>query len=61
MKNDHPPLVKCHNHLIRTKMAGDDTIFETIKSVMYGVNAVSGEAAGYGMGLVMLGTGSSKV
>jgi len=41
--------------------SGDDTIFETIKSVMYGVNAVSGEAAGYGMGLVMLGTGSSKV
>jgi len=41
--------------------SGDDAIFEQLKAVMYGVNAVSGEAAGYGMGLVMLGTGTDKV
>lgn len=41
--------------------SGDDAIFEQLKAVMYGVNAVSGEAAGYGMGLTMLGTGTEKV
>ena len=40
--------------------SGDDAIFEQLKAVMYGVNAVSGEAAGYGMGLVMLGTAMSQ-
>jgi len=41
--------------------SGDEAIFEQLKAVMYGVNAVSGEAAGYGMGLVMLGTATDKV
>jgi len=41
--------------------SGDENLFEQLKAVMYGLNAVSGEAAGYGMGLVMLGTATDKV
>jgi 26S proteasome regulatory subunit N2 len=35
-------------------------LFEALKAVLYGDNAVAGEAAGLAMGLVMLGSGNSK-
>ncbi|KAI8802866.1 armadillo-type protein [Cladochytrium replicatum] len=42
-------------------MATDnDDLYETIKNVLFADSAVAGEAAGLAMGLVMLGTSSSK-
>ncbi|KAI8897971.1 armadillo-type protein [Globomyces pollinis-pini] len=42
-------------------MATDDQdIYENLKAVLYNDSAVAGEAAGIAMGLVMLGTGSTK-
>jgi 26S proteasome regulatory subunit N2 len=38
----------------------DDEIYESLKNVLYNDSAVSGEAAGIAMGLVLLGSGSSK-
>lgn len=35
-------------------------IYDDLRTVLFNDNAVAGEAAGYGMGLVMLGTASSK-
>jgi 26S proteasome regulatory subunit N2 len=34
--------------------------YDNLKTVLYGDNAVSGEAAGYAMGLIMLGTGNME-
>ncbi|ORY27990.1 endopeptidase [Naematelia encephala] len=39
----------------------DEDICEEIKTALYQDNATAGEAAGYAMGLVMLGTASEKV
>ncbi|CAG8442804.1 7968_t:CDS:10 [Ambispora gerdemannii] len=39
---------------------GNDEIYEELKAVLYSDSAVAGEAAGLAMGLVMLGTASSK-
>ncbi|CAG8455290.1 13893_t:CDS:10 [Ambispora leptoticha] len=39
---------------------GNDDIYEELKAVLYSDSAVAGEAAGLAMGLVMLGTASSK-
>ena len=39
---------------------GNEEIYEDLKAVLYFDNAVSGEAAGIAMGLVMLGTASTK-
>lgn len=40
-------------------MATDDSsLFEAMKNVLFSDSAVAGEASGFGMGLVMLGTGS---
>ena len=40
---------------------GDPETFETLKQILYTNSAVAGEAAGLAMGLVMLGTATSKV
>eukprot|EP01111_Echinosteliopsis_oligospora_P011527 TRINITY_DN3826_c0_g1_i1.p1 TRINITY_DN3826_c0_g1~~TRINITY_DN3826_c0_g1_i1.p1 ORF type:complete len:699 (+),score=247.01 TRINITY_DN3826_c0_g1_i1:31-2127(+) len=39
---------------------GNDLVYEELKTVMFTDGAVAGEAAGLAMGLVMLGTASSK-
>lgn len=39
---------------------GSDAVYEELKTIMYNDGAVSGEAAGLAMGLVMLGTASEK-
>lgn len=39
---------------------GNDEVYENLKEVMYVDNAVAGEAAGLALGLVMLGTASTK-
>jgi hypothetical protein len=42
-------------------MATDnEEVFEDLKAVLFTDSAVAGEAAGLAMGLVMLGTGSTK-
>jgi len=42
-------------------MASDDEeIFEELKAVLFSDSAIAGEAAGLAMGLVMLGTASTK-
>lgn len=38
----------------------DDELFEDLKNVLYTDDAVAGEAAGIGMGLLCCGTGSDK-
>ena len=38
----------------------DEDLFESMKNVLFTDSAVAGEAAGLGMGLIMLGTGSTK-
>jgi 26S proteasome regulatory subunit N2 len=38
----------------------DEEIYEDIKNVLYTDSAVAGEAAGIGMGLLMVGTASEK-
>lgn len=35
-------------------------LYDDLRTILFNDNAVAGEAAGYGMGLVMLGTGSAK-
>ncbi|GAA5797348.1 armadillo-type protein [Helicostylum pulchrum] len=39
----------------------NEGIYEDLKSVLFGDNAVAGEAAGLSMGLIMLGTGNEEV
>ena len=39
---------------------GNEEVYEELKNVLYTDSAVAGEACGYAMGLVMLGTGSEK-
>ncbi|EGG23821.1 26S proteasome regulatory subunit S1 [Cavenderia fasciculata] len=39
---------------------GNDEIYEDLKGILYNDDAISGEAAGVAMGLVMTGTGSKK-
>jgi len=38
---------------------GNSVLYETLENVVYTDSAIAGEAAAYGMGLVMLGTGNS--
>lgn len=38
----------------------DEDIYDDIKNVLYTDSAVAGEAAGIGMGLLMVGTASEK-
>lgn len=40
---------------------GDESVYEDLKTVLYNNDAISGEAAGLAMGLVMLGTASDKM
>lgn len=35
-------------------------IYDDLREILYNDSAIAGEAAGYAMGLVMLGTGSAK-
>ncbi|KAG7893815.1 hypothetical protein KL908_002869 [Ogataea polymorpha] len=37
---------------------GDESIYEELKTILYTDSAISGEAAAFGMGLVMLGSGN---
>lgn len=50
--------------LCRTGLAalgtGDEEVFEDLKNVLYMDDAVAGEAAGIGMGLLCCGSGSDK-
>ncbi|PWN48456.1 putative RPN2-26S proteasome regulatory subunit [Violaceomyces palustris] len=39
---------------------GNEDVYEELRNILYTDSAIAGEAAGYAMGLVMLGTGSSK-
>lgn len=39
---------------------GNDEVYEELRNVLYTDSAVAGEASGYAMGLVMLGTASEK-
>jgi len=39
---------------------GDEELYEKLRSILYLDNAISGEAAGVAMGLVMMGTGNEK-
>nr|CDI55816.1 probable RPN2-26S proteasome regulatory subunit [Melanopsichium pennsylvanicum 4] len=39
---------------------GNEEVYEELRNVLYTDSAVAGEASGYAMGLVMLGTGSEK-
>lgn len=39
---------------------GDETIFESLKEVLFADSALNGEAVGLAMGLIMLGTGNAK-
>ncbi|CDS00444.1 hypothetical protein [Sporisorium scitamineum] len=39
---------------------GNETVYEELRNVLYTDSAVAGEACGYAMGLVMLGTGSER-
>jgi 26S proteasome regulatory subunit N2 len=39
---------------------GDEEVFEDLKNVLYMDDAVAGEAAGIGMGLLCCGSGSDK-
>ncbi|KAK4702398.1 26S proteasome regulatory subunit N2, partial [Phenoliferia sp. Uapishka_3] len=40
--------------------SGNDEIYEELRNVLFNDSAIAGEAAGYAMGLVMVGTASSK-
>ncbi|KAL8279340.1 hypothetical protein RQP46_008152 [Phenoliferia psychrophenolica] len=40
--------------------SGNEEIYDQLRDVLFNDSAIAGEAAGYAMGLVMLGTGSSK-
>ncbi|KAK4048833.1 proteasome regulatory particle base subunit [Microbotryomycetes sp. JL221] len=40
--------------------SGNEDIYEELRTVLFNDSAIAGEAAGYAMGLVMLGTGSAK-
>lgn len=39
---------------------GNEDVYDELKNILYNDNAIAGEAAGYAMGLVMLGTASEK-
>ncbi|OAG37744.1 hypothetical protein AYO21_07987 [Fonsecaea monophora] len=41
--------------------SGDETIFEDLRNVLWSDSAINGEAVGLAMGLVMLGSGNTKV
>lgn len=41
-------------------MMNDAEIYEELRNVLFNDSAIAGEAAGYAMGLVMLGTASEK-
>ncbi|KAM0786612.1 hypothetical protein ACM66B_002066 [Microbotryomycetes sp. NB124-2] len=40
--------------------SGNEDIYEELRTILFNDSAIAGEAAGYAMGLVMLGTGSAK-
>ncbi|KAI7954458.1 hypothetical protein MJO28_004858 [Puccinia striiformis f. sp. tritici] len=40
--------------------SGNEEIYDDLRDVLYHDSAIAGEAAGYAMGLIMLGSGSSK-
>lgn len=40
--------------------SGDDELFEDLKNVLYLDSAVAGEAAGYALGLLQVGTATEK-
>ncbi len=40
---------------------GNESVYEDLKTILYNNDAVSGEAAGLAMGLVMLGSASDKM
>lgn len=41
--------------------SGDESVFEDLRSVLWADSAINGEAVGLAMGLVMLGSGNTKV
>jgi len=45
----------------RAVVSGPPAVFETLKAILYTDSAVAGEAAGFAMGLVMLGTAKDVV
>lgn len=40
--------------------SGNEDVYEDLRDVLYHDSAIAGEAAGYAMGLIMLGSGSTK-
>ncbi|PLW58365.1 hypothetical protein PCANC_00465 [Puccinia coronata f. sp. avenae] len=40
--------------------SGNEDVYDDLRDVLYHDSAIAGEAAGYAMGLIMLGSGSSK-
>ncbi|KNZ43788.1 hypothetical protein VP01_986g9 [Puccinia sorghi] len=40
--------------------SGNEEVYDDLRDVLYHDSAIAGEAAGYAMGLIMLGSGSSK-
>ncbi|GAA6036531.1 hypothetical protein JCM8097_003550 [Rhodosporidiobolus ruineniae] len=40
--------------------SGNEDVYDALRNVLFNDSAIAGEAAGYAMGLVMLGTGSDK-
>ncbi|BGP13392.1 proteasome regulatory particle base subunit [Rhodosporidiobolus nylandii] len=40
--------------------SGNEDVYDSLRDVLFNDSAIAGEAAGYAMGLVMLGTGSDK-
>lgn len=63
-------LISTHNEVIQhgaclgigvaAMATANDELYECLKNTLYGDKAISGGAAAYAMGLVMLGTGSTK-
>lgn len=57
--------VMLHGACLGASVAGmasnNETLYEALKVVLYSDSAISGEAAGLAMGLVMLGSGNSEV
>ncbi len=63
LKNTQSEIIQ-HGACLGLGVAGmataDDDVFEQLKTVLFSDSATAGEAAGYAMGLIMLGTASQK-
>ncbi|EGG01079.1 uncharacterized protein MELLADRAFT_50220 [Melampsora larici-populina 98AG31] len=63
MKNSNSEIIQ-HGAALGLGVAGmssgNEDVYDDLRDVLYNDSAIAGEAAGYAMGLLMLGTGSSK-